>query len=103
MYENENAYHVEEKAVNSMIKKVFSWMFLALLITMGVMFAVVGNETMLAFVFRNFYAFLIGEFIVVIGLQRAMNKISVNTARAGFLGYAALNGVTNLSPMSSTL
>ena len=44
MYENkEGVYYIDESSVNGMIRKVFGWMFLALLVTTGVVFGVYSN------------------------------------------------------------
>lgn len=88
---------VDESVVNTMIRKVYVWMFGALAITGLTAFYVSGNEAAMSFVFGNawtFIALIIAEFALVIGLSAAINKISALTATLMFILYSVINGMT---------
>jgi hypothetical protein len=55
------------------------------------------SEAALNFIFGNtfvFFGLIIGEFILVIAISAAINRISPGAALGLFFGYAALNGAT---------
>lgn len=98
---NNNSYlTASAESLNAFILKVFAWMFAGLLVTAGVSFAfaaaIVSNEAVRLIV-RN-PVFLIVLFIVEIGLvinlSRSIERIGAGAAKAMFLLYAAINGVT---------
>ena len=77
--------------------QTYGWMFLGLLITAGVSLGVTSSESALQMIAENrgiFYGVLIAEFILVLGLTAASQRISAATATLGFLLYSALNGIT---------
>ena len=63
--------------------QTYGWMFLGLLITAGVSLGVTSSESALQMIAENrgiFYGVLIAEFILVLGLTAASQRISAATA-----------------------
>lgn len=84
-------------AQNSLIRQVYAWMGGGLLITALMAMATISSPALFSAIIGNrlvFYALIIGEIGLVIGISRAINKISASVASFLFLLYAALNGVT---------
>ena len=82
---------------NTFIRKVYGWMSLGLALTAITSFAVLSNEMLLETIFGNtwvFYSLLIAEVLVVLFLSSAINKLSASLARATFILYSILNGLT---------
>lgn len=94
----------EEKSTTGLSRlmgRVYGWMGAALLISAISSFLFLSSETALQLVFGSKIGFwvLIGlEFLLVIGISGAINRISAGTATALFILYAILNGIT-LSPI----
>lgn len=87
---------VQETFIAAM-RRVYLWMALGLALTTAVALFVSTSEAALNFIFGNtivFFGLIIGEFILVIAISAAINKISPSVALALFFGYAALNGAT---------
>ncbi len=76
------------------INRVFGWMTVGLAVTGVVAALVASNRDMLVRTQQMFLLFVILEFVVVIGLSAAINRISAAAATAGFLFFAVLNGAT---------
>ncbi len=100
-YSNDySSYESEVEArqgLNAYISKVFSWMFIGLVVTAFVAFAVSNSYTFMVFLARNiflFYGLMIGEVILVAVLSRRIMKLSFAAAFSMFLLYAAVNGIT---------
>lgn len=100
-YSNDySSYESEVEArqgLNAYISKVFSWMFIGLVVTAFVAFAVSSSYTFMVFLARNiflFYGLMIGEVILVAVLSRRIMKLSFAAAFSMFLLYAAVNGIT---------
>ncbi len=97
----------------AVMRHVFLWMFVGLLVTAVTSVAMVFTPLnfILAFILENtliFYGLLIGELVMVVLLSARITKLSIGAARFWFLAYAALNGVTLsiiflVYPMSSIL
>lgn len=88
---------VTHEETNTMLRKVYWWMFGALAITGLTAFYVATNTAIYNFVFGNswtFIALIIAEFALVIGLSAAINKMSVLIATIMFLLYSVVNGMT---------
>jgi len=84
-------------AQNSLIRQVYAWMGGGLLITALMAMATISSPALFSAIIGNrlvFYALIIGEIGLVIGISRAINKISASVASFLFLLYAAMNGVT---------
>ena len=99
MYQNQSVqYQLDTQvALNTYISKVFGIMFVGLLITAFTSIYTASSTTMQEIIFSNrmgFYALIIIEFILVISLSAAINKISYGTALGMFFVYSAVNGIT---------
>ncbi len=84
-------------AVSQFMNRTYGWMFFGLMVTAGVSYVTASSETATRILFENpalLYVLLFAELGVVMGLSFASQKISSATAMAGFVLYAALNGVT---------
>ncbi|MBQ8711472.1 MAG: Bax inhibitor-1/YccA family protein [Prevotella sp.] len=80
-----------------LMRKVYVWMSLALVITGFTAYYVASSETLLtALVTKQilFWGLAIGELALVIGLTAAINKLSLTTATLMFVLYSVLNGAT---------
>ncbi|MBN2002414.1 MAG: Bax inhibitor-1/YccA family protein [Anaerolineae bacterium] len=84
----------------AVMRHVYVWMCLGLLITaltaIAVVYTPLGNALLL-FMLQTpliFYGVLIGELVLVWGVTARMAHMSVGAARVWFLIYAILNGVT---------
>ncbi len=91
-----NNYNVayDEDVLNSSIRKVFLWMIVGLSLTIGTMFAVVGNESLASFVFSSWRILIFAELGLVIALSAAIRKISSAVAGIMFLLYSVMTGLT---------
>jgi FtsH-binding integral membrane protein len=73
-----------------LMRKVYVWMALALVITGITAYYVATNETLLTAIVTNrilFWGLIIAEFALVIGLSAAINKLSLTTATLMFVLY----------------
>lgn len=80
-----------------LMRKVYLWMALALVITGITAYYVATNETLLTALVTNqilFWGLFIGELALVIGLTAAINKLSLTTATLMFVLYSVVNGAT---------
>lgn len=87
----------QQIAISRFVSRTYGWMFLGLMLTSFVSFAVVSSESALQLFLGNpivFYGTLILEFVLVLGLTAAYTRLSSTAATLGFLAYSALNGIT---------
>lgn len=80
-----------------LMRKVYLWMTLALVITGFTAYYVAHNETLLTALVSNqilFWGLVIGEFALVVGLSAAINKLSLTMATLMFVIYSVINGAT---------
>ncbi len=97
-----NAYSREQElemsaALPVLMRKVYVWMSLALVITGITAYFVAHNETLLMALVTNqvlFWGLVIGELALVIGLSAAINRLSLTTATLMFVLYSIVNGAT---------
>ena len=78
-----------------LIRKVYMWMSLALVITGFTAYYVATNETILTTIFTNqilFWGMIIAELALVIGVSAAINRLSLTTATLMFILYSVING-----------
>lgn len=82
--------------MNSVLKKVFAWMFLGLLITFATGMFVTTNENMLANIFSSgiYLVLAIIEIVLVIVLSARISKLNPTTARILFILYSFVTGLT---------
>ncbi|MCH5302904.1 MAG: Bax inhibitor-1/YccA family protein [Prevotella sp.] len=80
-----------------LMRKVYLWMTLALVITGFTAYYVATNETLLTAIMTNsvlFWGMLIAELALVIGVSAAIQRLSLTTATLMFVAYSVLNGAT---------
>ena len=89
------SFNVQTDSISSYTAKTFGWMFLGLLTTFTVSFALYasGFITMLYSGILP-YILLIAELGVVIYLSARVHKMSIQLARGLFFAYSILNAVT---------
>ncbi len=83
--------------LNAYIAKVYGWMFLGLVLTAVTALLFSTNEQMVLGFFKNpvlLYGSIIGEFVLVIAISRAIMRLSFPVAAGLFGFYAILNGIT---------
>ena len=83
----------------AVMRHVFLWMCLGLFVTAVTAAALVYTPLsfILVFLLQNtalFFGLMIAELVLVIFLSSRISKLSIGAARAWFLAYALLNGVT---------
>lgn len=80
-----------------LMRKVYLWMTMALVITGFTAYYVAHSEVLLNAILTNqilFWGLLIAELGLVIGLSAAINRLSLSTATLMFVLYAVINGAT---------
>ena len=94
---NERArYAPTSSAFATLMRKVYVWMALALVIT-GLAAYYVANSGFIFTLLNNqllFWGLIIAELALVIGLSAAINKLSLTMATLMFVLYSVINGVT---------
>lgn len=81
----------------ALMRKVYTWMAMALAITGITAYGVASSPNILALIFGNqlaFWGLLIGEFALVVFLSARLHRLSLTTATLLFILYSVLNGVT---------
>ncbi len=79
------------------LTKVYGWMMLGLLVTALSSFFTITNESVMRFVFSSkitFYGLFILQFGIVIYLAARIQKMTASVARAMFVLYSAITGIT---------
>jgi hypothetical protein len=80
-----------------LMRKVYLWMSLALVITGLTAFYVASSPSLVTLIFTKplvLWGLIICEFVMVIALSGAVNRMSLFTATLIFVIYSLLNGVT---------
>lgn len=94
---------IEEKegmvslAFPALMRKVYVWMTLALVITGFTAFGIASNPGIAYAIVTNrllFWGLIIAEFGLVIGISGAINRLSIATATLLFIAYSIVNGAT---------
>ena len=78
-----------------LMRKVYVWMTLALVITGFTAYGVANSPGVLQAIYSNqilFWGLIIAEFGLVIGVSAAINKLSLTTATLMFVLYSVING-----------
>jgi uncharacterized protein len=96
---NMNSFVIEKATAQQaqLIRKVYTWMFAALLITAGVAYRVSTSEQLLGMIFSsklNFYGLIIAQVGIVWYLSSRIQALSLLTATILFSAYSILMGVT---------
>lgn len=87
-------------AFPALMRKVYTWMALALAITGITSYGVASSPNLLNLIFSNqilFWGMLIAEFGLVMFLSARLGKLSLTTATMLFILYSVLNGATMAS------
>ena len=87
-------------AFPALMRKVYVWMSLALVINGLAAYFVATSPVLLNAIFSNsivFWGLIIAELVLVIGLSAAINKLSLTTATLMFVLYSVVNGATMAS------
>ena len=78
-----------------LMRKVYVWMTLALVITGATAYGVATSPGIQMALFSNqllFWGLVIAEFALVIGISAAINRLSLTTATLMFILYSVING-----------
>jgi len=84
-------------SVPALMRKVYVWMTLALVITGLTSYGVATSPGILQMIFSNqivFWGLIIAEFALVFGLSGAIHRLSITTATLMFVLYSVINGAT---------
>ncbi len=84
-------------AVPALIRKVYTWMAMALAITGITAYGVAISPDLRNLIFGSkmvFFGLIIAELAMVMILSARLNKLSLTSATMLFIGYSVLNGVT---------
>lgn len=84
-------------ALPVLMRKVYTWMAMALAITGLVAYGVASSHNLVIAIFSNqvlFWGLLIGELAMVWYLSARLFQMSLTTATMMFVAYSVLNGVT---------
>ena len=79
----------------ALMRKVYVWMALALLITGVTAFGVASSPTLLTTIYTSrglMWGLIIAEFVLVFAISGAINRLSLSTATLLFIIYSVLNG-----------
>lgn len=82
---------------SALMRKVYLWMTLALVITGVTAYGVATSETLMYTLYSNsalMWGLLIAELALVFVISGAINRLSLTTATLLFIAYSVLNGVT---------
>jgi len=85
------------RAFPMLMRKVYIWMSLALVITGFAAYLVATSPALVSVIFSNslvFWGLIIGELALVLGLSAAINRLSLTTATLMFVLYSVINGIT---------
>lgn len=80
-----------------LMRKVYVWMTLALVITGFTAYGVATSPGIMQAILTNqvlFWGLIIAEFALVIGVSAAINRLSLTTATLMFILYSVINGAT---------
>lgn len=78
-----------------LMRKVYTWMTLALVLTGFTAYGVATSPGILTALFSNsalMWGLVIAEFALVIGISAAINRLSLATATLMFVAYSVING-----------
>ena len=95
--EKESSRWASSTTLPVLMRKVYTWMTLALVITGITAWGVAHSPAILQMIMTNkilFFGILIGELALVWGVSAAINRLSLTTATLLFVLYSVLNGVT---------
>ena len=79
---------------NTFLVQSFGWMFAGLLLTAGIAAVVSMNESLINSVARYWWLTIIGQFVLGIGIQALIPRMSATLALGLFFVFAATMGLT---------
>jgi uncharacterized protein len=79
---------------NTFLVQSFGWMFAGLALTAGIAAVVSVNESLILTVGRSWFLFVIGQFVLGIGIQALIPRMSATFALGLFFVFAATMGLT---------
>ena len=81
---------------SALMRKVYTWMTLALVITGVTAYGVANSPTLLTTIYGSglMWGLIIAEFVLVFAISGAINKLSLSTATLLFIIYSVVNGAT---------
>ena len=97
LHEKESSRWESSTTLPVLMRKVYTWMTLALVITGITAWVVAHSPAILQMIMTNkilFLGLLFGELILVWSVSAAINRLSLTTATLLFVLYSVLNGVT---------
>ncbi len=82
--------------LNNVFKKVYTWMFIGLLLTFATGYFVSTNENMVYKIYSTslYWILAVIEIILVIVLSARIGKMNITTSRIMFLTYSFVSGLT---------
>ena len=89
---------IRDERVGAFLSKVYGWMFLGLLITALVAFAVATSPALIEMFLVNrlvFWGLIIAQLVVVFYLSARVDRVAPMTAAILFMVYSAMVGVTS--------
>jgi uncharacterized protein len=89
---------IRDERVSSFLGKVYSWMFLGLLITAGTAWGIASSPLLIRTLVLNrllFWVLVLAQLGVVFYLSARVDKLAPTTAAGLFMLYSALVGVTS--------
>ena len=92
-----NKDYAMSTAFPALMRKVFVWMTLALVITGLTAYGVATSPAILSLIFSSkvtFFGLIIAEFALVFAISGAINRLSLSTATMLFILYSVINGAT---------
>lgn len=93
-----NGFAINEKergisgVFSALMRKVYTWMTLALVITGVTAFGVAASPTLFMSLHKIMWGLVIAELVLVFAISGAINRLSLGTATLMFIGYSILNG-----------
>jgi len=96
-YPQQNVYTKSKQKTNSLLRNIYLWMSLALVLTATVSYSVANNTQLLKFFFSNsvvLILLIIAQFACVIFLSARLQHMSLTACIATFALYSVLTGVT---------
>ena len=84
----------QDNGMASFLSKVYMWMFIGLLVSGVCAYYTAVTPSMLKLVYSSFMLIIVAELIVVFVFSLLRRKVSYGIAKALFLIYSALSGLT---------
>jgi FtsH-binding integral membrane protein len=84
----------DARAQQALLTQSFLWMFVGLAVTAGLAFFVQSNARLLQVAADNILLLVVGQFVLVLGIQFGIRRFSATAALGAFFVYAASMGLT---------